>query len=115
MKSGRDCQTYRKMINKKQNWADSPIHDKIREQESNSNTNTVSGYTVSEWSKSRKGIEGRIKSPIIWGHAKEKNCIFPLAYLRKPKYMNNDSWMKVVDSIRLNMPETFIKFDEPEQ
>lgn len=103
------------MINKKQNWADSPIHDKIREQESNNNTNTVSGYTVSEWSKSRKGIEGRIKSPIIWGHAKEKNCIFPLAYLRKPKYMNNDSWMKVVDSIRLNMPETFIKFDEPEQ
>ena len=35
-----------------------------------------SGYTICEWSKSKNGIKGRIKSPIIWGHAKEKTAYF---------------------------------------
>ena len=50
-----------------------------------------SGYTICEWSKSKNGIKGRIKSPIIWGHAKERNCIFPVAYLRKPKWNNAEA------------------------
>ncbi len=69
------------------------------------------GYTISEWSKSPDGLEGRVKSPIIWGHAKEKSCIFPIAYLRKPKWMDDESWMKVVNCIELNMPETFLSYN----
>jgi hypothetical protein len=74
--------------------------------------NAPSGYTMSEWSKSPNGLEGRVKSPIIWGHAKEKNCIFPVAYLRKPKWMDEESWKKVVDCIELKMPnETFLSYN----
>jgi hypothetical protein len=47
-----------------------------------------------------------------WGHAKEKNCIFPVAYLRKPKWMDEESWKKVVDCIELKMPnETFLSYN----
>ena len=51
-------------------------------------------------------IEGLIKQHAVW--AEEGSCIFPLIYLQRPKWIvKDDQWKKIVNSVRLTLPENF--------
>lgn len=73
-------------------------------------------YTIKSYFKSPEGLRGKIKAPIIWGNAKEKNSIMPLVYLTKPKWMCEESWKTIVDAVELNLPKnTVIKENQNQQ
>lgn len=61
-------------------------------------------YAIDGYSIAADGLQGRVKSPIVYGHDHHKNCLFPLVYLGKPKWMKDEDFKKVVKSIQINMP-----------
>lgn len=63
---------------------------------SKQNLSNIKSYSVSP-----NGLEGRVKSPIIWGHW--GSVIAPLAYIQKPKWLDEDDFKKVVEALELNL------------
>ena len=55
------------------------------------------------YSISRNGLEGICKSPVIWGH--RESSMMPLVYLRKPKWMTEEDFYKVVDNLTIHLPK----------
>ena len=53
------------------------------------------------YSISPNGLEGRVKSPIIYGHW--GNTISPLAYIQKPKWVSDEDFARVVKSLCLEL------------
>ena len=47
-------------------------------------------------------IKGVCKSHGIW--AQEGNKTAPLVYLQRPKWIPENEWKKIIDSIRLDLP-----------
>lgn len=64
-------------------------------------------------SYSRNGFAPHIKSPIIWGH--RGSNVFPLCYLRKPKYMSDTEWNSFLDgfTFELKKPNTDLNLTQP--
>jgi len=60
----------------------------------NNKLNDMTAYSIA-----KNGLEGSVKSPIIYGHW--DNILEPLAYIRKPKWVSDEDFKIVVDSIRL--------------
>ncbi len=58
---------------------------------------------IDKYSIAKNGLPPYRKSPIIFGHAMGTNQSYPLAYLRKPRWMKDDSWDKILDAIELNI------------
>ncbi len=54
-----------------------------------------------EFDKNRGKIFG-IKSGIIWGHRIDKNAIFPLLYISKPKGISQEDFEELLDKIVIN-------------
>lgn len=54
-----------------------------------------------EFDRNRNKIFG-IKSGIVWGHSKDKNYIFPLLYISKPKHITEEQFNELLDSIEIN-------------
>ena len=54
-----------------------------------------------EFDRNRNKIFG-IKSGIVWGHSKDKNSIFPLLYISKPKHITEEQFNELLDSIDIN-------------
>ncbi len=66
-----------------------------------------SSYTLMSYSVSPDGLKNHIKSPILWGNfiKDDRSAVcLPLAYLRKPKWMSDEDWGKVVSGVNLHMP-----------
>lgn len=63
-------------------------------------------FSITSISKTPDGIPGHRKSPIIWGDM-PPNSSYPLAFLRKPKWMTNEDWKVVFDGLRITLPEHF--------
>lgn len=54
-----------------------------------------------------------IKSPAIWVCKKDTNGMYPLVYFKKPKWVDEDDFKKVLESIKLHLPQDFeLKNDE---
>lgn len=51
-----------------------------------------------EFDKNKNKIFG-IKSAIVWGHSKEKSFTSPLLYIIKPKYISQEEYEELLDSI----------------
>lgn len=49
----------------------------------------------------RNGL-GYTKSPAIWGNYKP-NTIAPLVYLKKPKWVSDDDFDKILDALKLEL------------
>ena len=47
-----------------------------------------------------KGIKGICKSPAIWAHDAEKNSMMPVCYLMKPKWMTEEQFEKIIESMK---------------
>lgn len=47
----------------------------------------------------KTGIKGVCKLPGIWGHAAHRNMMFPIVYFKKPGWMSDETFTKVLDSI----------------
>ena len=50
---------------------------------------------------------GHVKSPTLWVQRKDKNAIYPLIYFRKPKWVDEDDFKKVLENIKLHLPQDF--------
>ena len=51
-------------------------------------------------------IDGLVKQSAVWGY--DKQCIFPLIYLQRPKWIANDAqWQTIVNSVRMVLPPDF--------
>jgi allantoicase len=59
---------------------------------------------LTSYSVAPDGLKGFVKSPVIWGNY-PPNISAPLAYLKKPKWMDEKDWRMVLASIRLFLPE----------
>lgn len=57
--------------------------------------------TMKSYSISPNGLEGLVKSPIIYGHW--GNVISPLAYIQKPKLVSDEDFKRVVEAIELHL------------
>jgi len=57
----------------------------------------------SAYSIETSGIKGICKSPSVWGHDATNNGMYPLIYLKKPKWMSDKQFSKVVKGITLNI------------
>ena len=55
-----------------------------------------------------KPISGICKSPSMWGYNSERNEICPLIYFRKPKWISQKSFKKIINNIRLDLPKDTI-------
>lgn len=60
-------------------------------------------------------IKGQCKQPSLWGYEKEENNILPLIYFQKPKWLDEESFKKIVKSIKLEINEEIIVKEEKEQ
>lgn len=60
-------------------------------------------YEIDSYSVAKSGLKGRVKSPILYGHDKNQSVIFPLAYIKKPKWIKQKDFEKILDSIQLNL------------
>jgi hypothetical protein len=58
---------------------------------------------IASYSISKNGLQGYRKSPTIWGYDKDDNTSYPLAYLRKPKWMCDKDWDVILNSISLDL------------
>lgn len=56
--------------------------------------------------KSPDGLRGYRKSPIIWGNI-PPNTSYPLAYMRKPKWMTDADWKVLFNGIQVTLPKDF--------
>lgn len=65
----------------------------------NTPTNTLDN--IKAYSISLNGLDGRVKSPIVWGHW--GSVIAPIAYIRKPKWLSESDFKKVVESLELRI------------
>jgi hypothetical protein len=55
-----------------------------------------------EYDKNRNKIFG-IKSAIIWGHSKDTNSSFPIAYISKPKNVSQTDFELLLDKIDIEI------------
>ena len=55
-----------------------------------------------EYDKNRNKQFG-VKSAIIWGYSNERNGIFPLLYISKPKHISQEDYEVLLDSLRIEM------------
>ena len=48
-------------------------------------------------------ISGSIrKSVVVWGH--EQATAYPIMYIRKPKWMSQESFDNMIDKVRISLP-----------
>jgi hypothetical protein len=59
----------------------------------------------------KNGIKGLVKSAGIWGI--DKNRQFPLVYLRKPKYLDEEKFQQIIDTITISLEKGFEVGIEP--
>lgn len=46
----------------------------------------------------------RIKSAILWGHS-DNNTSYPIAYLKKPKYMTDEQFEHILDKLKITFKD----------
>lgn len=71
------------------------------QQDTDQNTPTNTLDNIKAYSISLNGLDGRVKSPIVWGHW--GSVIAPIAYIRKPKWLSESDFKKVVESLELRI------------
>ena len=71
--------------------------------------NNDEGICLRSYHVSKNPIKGVNKSSAIWGLRSDKNELIPLAYLKKPKALNDKQWEKIVNSISLNITNNILK------
>ena len=64
---------------------------------------------VTAYSISINPISGICKQPALWAVLTGEHCnaSFPLIYFQKPKWLNESSFLKIVKSVRLDLPRGF--------
>jgi len=63
-------------------------------------------YTIDCCFISTTPVKGICKSPALWGNCNKNNSmIFPLIYFRKPKWLDDESFSKIVESMEIVFPE----------
>lgn len=66
---------------------------------------------LEKYSKTTHPISGICKRSALWGHKGSR--IFPLIYFQKPKWISEESFTKIIESIELNLDKnTKIKGDK---
>ena len=60
---------------------------------------------LESYSIDKEGVKGICKSPAIWGNNMNTNEVYPLVYLGKPKWMTDEAFNKVLDGLRLDLPQ----------
>lgn len=53
-----------------------------------------------EFDKNKEKAFG-IKSAIVWGHSKSENSCSPILYISKPKWISQDEFNELLDSIEM--------------
>lgn len=61
-------------------------------------------FIMGSYSISTKPISGICKQPALWGHEKNRASMVPLIYLQKPKWISEETFLRIVESIRLDIP-----------
>jgi len=52
-------------------------------------------------------IDGACKQSAVWARG-EDDVYWPIIYLQRPKWITDDVvWARIVDSVRLNLPNNF--------
>jgi len=66
-------------------------------------------YTITAYSISTKSLRGICEQPALWaeGLGDHRNTVTPLIYFQKPKWIDKRSFVKIIKSIRLDLPEGF--------
>lgn len=62
---------------------------------------------IKEYEINLNGIQGVSKSPGIWANVKGKNMSIPLMFLKKPKWMVQEDFNMIVQSIQIYIPPNF--------
>lgn len=64
---------------------------------------------IDAYSISKNGLKGYRKSTIVWGHEHKHFSAktFPILYIRKPKWMAQESFESLLDGIVINIPKDF--------
>ena len=66
-------------------------------------------YVINTYSISTKPLTNICKQPALWGDScgKHGNTSVPLIYFQKPKWISEESFLKIIESIHLNLPRGF--------
>jgi hypothetical protein len=62
------------------------------------------GMKLKSYEINKTGFKGICKMPGIWALSLDLPALYPLVYFKKPKWMDEATFMKVIEAIRFDWP-----------